>query len=134
MMQFYLIAVPMYRLVKRFNVKMYIVVVIFSQVLKRIFSFIIFKNGYSDIYYVIACMRQLFTTIDLFTVGMCSAMIYKKMKNSGKKISSSRCISICIVVFISLEVGFVYCIYSVGSMYCNGFKYCIWEPIIGILL
>jgi len=134
MMQFYLIAVPLYRVLKRFNIKTYIVVLIFSQILKRIFSFVITKSGYPGLYYVIACIRQLFTTIDLFTVGMCAAMLYKQMKNSGKKISLSRCIYVCILVFITIEVGFVYCIYGVGSMYGDGFKYLIWEPAIGVLL
>lgn len=134
MMQFYLIAVPLYKLVKRFGLKTYLIVIVFSQISKRILCFIITKHGYPDIYYVIACIRQIFTTVDLFTIGMCSAMFYLKIRDIGKKAPVIKCIVICLIAFVIIEAGFVIDIYKVGSMYGNGFKYLIWEPTIGILL
>lgn len=134
MVQFYLIAVPMYKLVKRFGIKYYIGTLVFSQICKKVLCGIVAANGYPEVYYVIACMRQLFTTIDLFVAGMCAAMIYNKLKNRAEEISAIKYGTICTGIFILLEVGFVACIYIVGGMYGNGFKYYIWAPTTGILI
>ena len=83
--QFYLVAPWLYKLFSKITWRLYPIAVVFSTMSKIFLAECIARNvvteGDIGVYYVIAYIRQLPTTIDHFVAGMCVGYFLKRMQD-----------------------------------------------------
>lgn len=135
MVQFYLVAPLVYALFCKMKWKLYPVAIVFSTLakflLERYITLTVTGNSDIDLYYVIANIRQLPTTIDHFVAGMCVAYFLNKR---AYRISGKWCRIICVVLPL-LAV----------SIFLNGWTFfntvwgpsgwtLVWMPLLGFLV
>lgn len=131
-MQFYLVSYPMYKVVKAFGGKSYPIFLVFSFLINKMLCGMVTVNGDPDVYYVIASIRQIFTTMDIFALGMiCGSLMEKQIFTKVKKRMS---VIAAIVIFIVSIWLFVEGSFIVGGLWGDGFKYYLWKPLLSIVL
>lgn len=130
--QFYLISYPMYKLIKVFRWKSYPLFLVFSLLINKVLCGIIAANGDPDVYYVIASIRQIFTTVDIFAVGMiCGSLMDKKL---FEKVKTKEAVIGSIVIFIFSTLLIIKGSFLVGGLWGDGFKYYLWKPLVSIVI
>lgn len=136
LMQLCLIAIPLYRLVKKYGLKIYLILFIFTIILKKLIFNYIMNMGLDSSLYVVMSIRIPLTTIDLFVIGMCVAKLYLFIKDRNISIRFSKFISlfICIFTLIVYHIGFYVFCTKVGMIYDNRWICCVWQSVIGILI
>lgn len=139
MVQFYLFAPFFYRLFCKLKWKLYLIAIALSAICKIVLDEIITKcvtvEGDKTIYYVIANMRQLPTTIEHFVAGMCVAWVLDEIQNGRKKaIPQWLCCFFCITL-IPTEVGCFLLGWLHFQAVWNGTIWTfIWPPLLGAMV
>lgn len=129
-MQFYLISYPIYKIVRALGLKSYPLFLAFSLLANKVLCGINAASGGPDVYYVIASIRQIFTTIDIFVLGMiCGSLVEKRYFSKLKKELAVIC---AIIVFIITLLLVVKSSFIVGGLWGDGFKYYLWKPFISV--
>lgn len=131
MMQFYVVAVPLYKLVKKYGIKSYVVSAILVLFIRIVISYYILLHSLDLLNYVIYSIRQIFTTADIFIAGMFAAKIYK----SGKlKLSSRNGWAATIGSGIGAILTFVIFTYTPQAIYVWGsnLRCWLWQPLVGL--
>lgn len=126
-MQFYLVAFWLYKLIKKYPNMVTATIILFSLLFTRISCQIITDKGMSDIWLVAASMRWLPSTLSIFVCGMYAAAFPNLVEgyDKTKKV-------IIVIMYLLMLFGFVKLVFAVGGGYGNGFKYILREPIMGI--
>lgn len=115
LMQFYLISYPVYRIVKKWGWKSYPLFLIFSLCINKVLCGIVTTNGAPEVYYVIASIRQIFTTIDIFAFGMiCGGLTDKHLFEKVRKEVALTGAAMIFLVSVGL---FVKASFIVGGMW-----------------
>ena len=141
LMQFYLIAPFMYKMVRKWGCKTYFPIMLISIGARFCIDSYISIKGYEDLYYVIANIRQLITTLDVFCAGMYAAKLTEYisvLKNIQKQNTTSRK-SILFVMYSACLVA-IYCGFRIGGQLAGtnwipvtAWVY-VWESIVGNLI
>lgn len=127
-MQFYLISYPVYKTVKKWGWKSYPLFLVVSLCINKVLCGIVTTNGAPEVYYVIASIRQIFTTIDIFAFGMiCGSLMDKHLFESVRK--EVALISAAMIFLVSVGL-FVKASFIVGGIWGDGFKYYAWKPAV----
>lgn len=131
-MQFYLISYPLYRAIEKWGIRIYPFFVIFSIICSKILCSFVAANSYPDMYYVIASIRQIFTTIDIFVLGMITSRFLNKKKL--RLFTDRTGISVSIFIMAASVLLFIICSFKIGALWGNGIKYYLWKPAVAIVI
>lgn len=131
-MQFYLISYPLYRVIEKWGIRVYPFFVIFSIICSKILSSIVSANSNPDIYYVIASIRQIFTTIDIFVLGMITSRFLNK--KNVRLFSDRTGIFVSIFIMVVSMLLFIICSFKIGALWGDGIKYYLWKPAVAIVI
>lgn len=129
--QLYLIAIPLYRLLRKYKIWVWPVIAVIMFALKRVIFWYIGTNDIDALCYVITSIRIPFTTVDLFFTGMCAGYVSEKIKGKveGKN-------GILMTAFIGMlvvySVGFVKYATITGGLWQNKWTACIWHLLIAV--
>lgn len=124
MMQFYLVAPFVYRVVKKWPYLSTIMFVLGSLFLARFLCGYVVKEELGGIWLVAVSMRWLPTNLGIFVLGMFAAKFKRKIGCSNK----IKMISLFILLFFMI-IGFYKLIYLVGGTYGDGYRFVIREPL-----
>ena len=129
-MQFYLLSYPVYKSVDKWGWKVYPLYLFASLSMnKMICSYITFKD-YPDVYYVIASIRQIFTTIDVFVLGMiCGKTKIPDIPLRNKNLAA---FGAALAVFVLSVAGVVTYWLRTGGVWGDGLQYYLWKPLINV--
>lgn len=129
-MQFYLFSYPVYKSVDKWGLKVYPLYLIVSLIMNKVIcGYITFKD-YPDVYYVIASIRQIFTTIDVFVLGMiCGKIMITNTPLCNKNLVA---LSASLAIFILSVIGVVIYWLRIGGVWGDGLQYYLWKPLINI--
>lgn len=134
--QLYLLALPLYKLLKKYGIFAWLTIGACSLALKRCIFYYIGTHEIDPLYYVVTSIRLPFTTIDLFLTGMLAAYISIKLKDKQweKKVSNIVRMVICLGMTVLYHIGFnAYALYT-GGLWQNRWTACIWHLLIAIWL
>lgn len=131
-MQFYLISFPLYKAVKRWGWKSYVICLITSLILNKLICGYITAKGYPELYYVIASIRQIFTTIDIFALGMLCAKLSER--HMFESINKRMAILLATGIFMAALWVFVEASFVVGGIWGDGIKFYLWKPLVSIVI
>lgn len=134
--QLYLIALPLYKLLRKYGVFAWLAVGICSLALKRCIFYYIGTHEIDSLYYVVTSIRIPFTTVDLFLTGMFAAYISVRLKDRQWKRKSSNIVLMakCIGMTVLYHIGFnAYALYT-GGLWTDKWTACIWHFLIAIWL
>lgn len=131
MMQFYLIAPLIYKMLQRYGAKIYIVAILFSFSVRALISLYLERIDADSFYYVVYSIRQIYTTIDIFIGGMIAGKQYLEQKNISAPIRFR--LSLPILLFITLG-SFLGLVYTPISNYIWGahIRSWLWPPLLGL--
>lgn len=134
--QLYLIAMPLYKLLRKYGVFAWLAVGTCSLVLKRCIFYYIGTHGIDPLYYVVTSIRLPFTTIDLFLTGMFAAHLSAKLKDrlSGKKVNNAIILGVFIGMTILYHIGFNAYALHTGGLWVNKWTACVWHQLIALWL
>ena len=130
LLQFYLISYPLYKVVNKWGWKSYIICVFISLSINTLICEYITVKGYPNVYYVIASIRQIFTTIDIFIIGMLCGKSKKNYMIINKELS----IFLSIGIFIIAICIFVKSALAIGGIWGNGIKFYLWKPCVSMTI
>lgn len=134
MMQFYLIAPFLYKFVKRWQWKSIFVVAFISVSARFLIDKYIQAQGYEDLYYIIANIRQLITTLDIFCAGMCAAHYAERQNGTTKMVWQRSYAPILLILVIAIYTVLYQSALRGGLWNPNSIMAFFWESIIGILI
>lgn len=132
LMQFYLISYPLYKVVKKWGWKSYIAFLIVSLCINKILCGYVTFKGYPEVYYVIASIREIFTTIDIFIIGMLCGKYSQKTKNLH--MGDRKAIFFAGIIFIAGIGIFIKMAYFFGGFFGDGLKFYLWKPVVSIII
>lgn len=128
LVQFYLLAKPIYTLVKKKGIIVWPCAALICIVVKKILIGFVTVHEMSFDWNVMISSRNPFTTIDLFVAGMCSAYMYIKYKE--KKINTGM-LSISIIVCIVAYFAWFYNFFVTIGLYKNHIASCMAQSLVG---
>lgn len=126
MVQFYMFAFPLYKCIKWNKYITYMITLLACTTITRILCGYVELNNLPIIYAAYIHMRQIFTTLDAFVIGMLVASI-PSIKNRIRR--QSRIILI-LVALIGSQIAFVLLVFWAGGEYGSGIKYLAWKPVL----
>lgn len=131
MMQFYLIAPLIYKLVYKHGIKIYAIALVFTFFMRMLISAYLYKNNAESFSYVVYSIRQIYTTVDIFIGGMLAG---KSLIEQKKGLSILRCRLSFVLLFVGILITFMMLIYTPVSNYVWGanIRSWLWPPILGI--
>lgn len=129
--QLYLIAIPLYKLLRKYRVGIWFVIAIIMFALRRGIFWYIGTNGIDAVYYVITSIRIPFTTVDLFFTGMCAAYISEKI-NEKIKTKNRILIAAFVGMLVVYHIGFVKYATITGGLWGNKWTACIWQIMVAV--
>ena len=130
MMQFYLIAPFIYKVVKKYKVKAWLVAIIVVFLIRMSISIYLEKGGMDSSLFVIYSIRQIYTTIDIFIGGMLVGEAFchnlEMYNNKYKRVLP--------LLFLIIIGTFMIIIYTPTANYVwgNNIRSWIWPSILGI--
>lgn len=131
-LQFYIISYPVYRIIKKWGWKTYPFFLLFSLLVNKGLCMIVAAKGYPDYYYVIASIRQIFTTIDIFALGMiCGSLMERQIFDQVKK---EVAIILSLGIFALAVLAFIAYSFKVGGIWGNSFKFFLWKPFVNFAI
>jgi peptidoglycan/LPS O-acetylase OafA/YrhL len=127
MMQFYLVAPLLYKVIKKRPYISVTVLLIAQVIIARTLCFYVTKMELSGVWLVAVSMRWLPSNIGVFAVGMFAAGQKKKLNcsNTVKFLIFVCCL--CLMV-----AGFYKLVFYVGGTYGDGIRFVLREPVMGI--
>jgi peptidoglycan/LPS O-acetylase OafA/YrhL len=123
--QFYLISIVLYKLIKRFPKGMFVASIVVSVGLKALL-YGIFETKELDYWHYFIYGRQLFSSLDNFVIGMLVAEVARKTQ---KKVNVLAPILSGIVLFVWVIVSI-----AKGTLYSNTLFGCTWHSITAVLM
>lgn len=130
MVQFYMLAVPLYKCIKRNKYITYVVMLLICSVITWILCGYVERNNLPVIYDVYIHMRQICTTLDVFALGMLVGAMPSVKNGIGKGWGIGFILSLCLIS----QVCFVYIIIWAGGIYGSGIKYLVWKPVLSLFV
>ena len=128
--QFYIIAIPLYKIVKKNPIMMALVIIPITIIFKYLtinYFWIEDVSMYGSFIYMIPS-RQIWTSLDNFVLGMVVASI-TEVKNKELKLSPLIVyIGLCISVWLIVKIGVKYGIYGPALINCS------WHSLLAVVL
>lgn len=130
MMQFYIIAIPLYKVITKYNWVVYVISILFTLIARALIFRYLDYTGKDPTLYVIYSIRQIYTTLDIFVGGMCAAHFYKKGYN---KIPESFSFILVVGMGLLILTTFVVLVYTPSELFVwgNNIRSLIWPPLMG---
>ncbi len=131
MMQFYLIAPLVYKLVQKYGVKFYVLSICVTFLIRMLVSLYIRRINGDSFLFVVYSIRQIYTTFDIFVGGM---IVGKNYMERERELNAFRCRWGVAIVFLSILGSFMVFTYTPSSNYVWGanVRSWMWPAVLGI--
>lgn len=141
MAQFYLVAPFVYKGIKKHPAITTLSLVLFSIICRLLFDNLVTLKDLEPIYYVVSNIRQLPTTIDIFTIGMfaaylCNSSSLKPINEKVKRINPIIAVTIFFGLWLLIVIIFKHMLQSNNGLWEPAYSpmlwICSWETLLGV--